>query len=99
MPRRRYLDGDALRRKRLEAGLEQPELAAMVGASQSQISNWELRYGCRLGMLYKLADALDGALRARGRDGCAAADLALPGALGGKPGTGAEPREPDGAAA
>ena len=55
----RYLDGKALRRKRTGAGLEQAQLAEMVGAKQNQISMWETEYnGCRLGMLHKLAGAL-----------------------------------------
>lgn len=55
----RYLNGKALRRARLAAGLEQPELAARVGVNQSQVSDWERGYnGCRLGMLHKLAEAL-----------------------------------------
>jgi transcriptional regulator with XRE-family HTH domain len=55
----RYLDGKALRRERLKAGLEQPELAEKVGVNQGQVSDWERGYnGCRLGMLHKLAEAL-----------------------------------------
>ena len=55
----RYLDGKALRRERLRAGLEQPELAAKVDVNQGQVSDWERGYnGCRLGMLHKLAEAL-----------------------------------------
>ena len=62
----RYLDGKALRRKRLEAGLEQAQLAEIVGVNQSHVSNWETGYnGCRIGMLHKLAEAL----------GCKPADL------------------------
>lgn len=57
--RPRYLDGKALRRERLKAGLEQPELAAKVDVNQGQVSDWERGYnGCRLGMLHKLAEAL-----------------------------------------
>lgn len=64
----RYLDGAALLRKRLDAGLEQAELAKRVDSDQRQISKWERgAYGCRLGMLHKLADAL----------GCKPADLML----------------------
>jgi transcriptional regulator with XRE-family HTH domain len=55
----RYLDGKALRRKRVAAGLEQAALAEMCGAKQHQVSGWENEYnGCRLGMLHKLARAL-----------------------------------------
>ena len=55
----RYLDGKALRSKRLAAGLEQAQLAERCGATQSQVSGWETEYnGCRLGMLHKLAKAL-----------------------------------------
>lgn len=55
----RYLDGKALRRERLAAGLEQAQLGEMCGATQSQVSGWETEYnGCRLGMLHKLAGAL-----------------------------------------
>lgn len=55
----RYLDGKALRRARLAAGLEQAELAAKVGAKQHQVSDWERNYnGCRIGMLHQLAKAL-----------------------------------------
>jgi len=62
----RYLNGKALRRKRLAAGLEQAQLAEKCGVTQSHVSNWETEYnGCRLGMLHKLAEAL----------GCPAADL------------------------
>lgn len=64
----RYLNGKALRRERLKAGLEQPELAEKVGVNQGQVSDWERGYnGCRLGMLHKLAGAL----------GCAATVLML----------------------
>ncbi len=62
----RYLDGKALRRKRLAAGLEQAQLAALCDVKQSHVSGWENEYnGCRIGMLHKLAEAL----------GCPAADL------------------------
>lgn len=55
----RYLDGKALRRLRLAAGLEQAQLAERVNAKQHQVSGWETGYnGCRLGMLHKLAAAL-----------------------------------------
>lgn len=33
--------GDLLRRVRLDAGLNQTELASRIGASQSQVSRWE----------------------------------------------------------
>lgn len=57
--RPRYLSGDALRQARLDAGLEQAELAERVGATQGQISGWERgQTGCRIGMLHKLAAAL-----------------------------------------
>lgn len=55
----RYLNGDALKRERARAGLEQADLAARVGVNQGQVSDWERSYnGCRLAMLHKLADAL-----------------------------------------
>ena len=55
----RYLSGDALKRERAKAGLEQAELAARVGVNQGQVSDWERNYnGCRLAMLHKLAQAL-----------------------------------------
>ena len=55
----RYLNGEALKHERAKAGLEQAELGARVGASQSQVSGWERGYnGCRLGTLHKLAEAL-----------------------------------------
>ena len=55
----RYLDGKALRRARLSAGLGQAELAAKCGVKQSQVSDWEREYnGCRAAMLPVLADAL-----------------------------------------
>jgi transcriptional regulator with XRE-family HTH domain len=58
--RPRYLSGTALRNARVAAGLEQSELALRVGATQGQISGWEREHtGCRLGMLHKLAAALD----------------------------------------
>jgi transcriptional regulator with XRE-family HTH domain len=64
----RYLDKAALLRKRLEAGLEQAQLAEACGTSQAQVSNWERgTYGCRIGMLHKLAAAL----------GCKPTDLML----------------------
>ena len=64
----RYLNGAALLAKRLEAGLEQAELAARVDSTQQQVSKWERgTYGCRLGMVHKLAAAL----------GCKPADLML----------------------
>lgn len=55
----RYLDGKALRRKRVAAGLEQAALAEMCGVKQHQVSGWETEYnGCRLAMLHKLAEVL-----------------------------------------
>jgi transcriptional regulator with XRE-family HTH domain len=55
----RYLDGEALRLARANAGLEQAGLAEKVGVNQGQVSDWERGYnGCRLGMLHKLAEAL-----------------------------------------
>jgi transcriptional regulator with XRE-family HTH domain len=55
----RYLSGDALKRARLNAGLEQAQLAGRVGATQGQVSGWERgQTGCRIGMLHKLATAL-----------------------------------------
>jgi transcriptional regulator with XRE-family HTH domain len=68
----RYLDGRALRRKRLEAGLEQERLAEMVGTDRPAIAHYEnCDYGCRIGMLHKLAHAL----------GCKPTDLLLPDVL------------------
>lgn len=56
----RYLDGNALLDARLAAGLEQAELADRCGAKQGQISGWERGFtGCRIGMLHKLAAALN----------------------------------------
>jgi transcriptional regulator with XRE-family HTH domain len=58
-PRPRYLDGKALRQKRIAAGLEQAELAEIVGTERPAVTHWERGdYGCRLGMLHKLAAAL-----------------------------------------
>lgn len=55
----RYLNGSALRRKRLEAGLVQAQLAEMVGAKQHQVSQWERGdNGCHPRMLQRLAEAL-----------------------------------------
>ncbi len=55
----RYLDGAALRRKRLEAFMEQAELARLCGTTQQTITNWERgAYGCRLPMIATLAGAL-----------------------------------------
>lgn len=66
--RPRYLDGAALRRKRLEVGLEQAELAERCGTTQKVLTHWERGdWGCRIGMLHKLAAAL----------GCPPAELML----------------------
>lgn len=55
----RYLSGDALRKARIAAGLEQSQLADRAGVKQGQISGWERGHtGCRLATLHKLADAL-----------------------------------------
>jgi transcriptional regulator with XRE-family HTH domain len=55
----RYLSGEALRKARIAAGLEQAELADRAGATQGQVSGWERGHtGCRLGTLHKLANAL-----------------------------------------
>lgn len=84
--RPRYLDGKALRRKRLAAGLEQAQLAEMCGVKQHQVSGWETEYnGCRLGMLHKLAEAL----------GCSPQELMRDNGDGGE----SDETEPNGAAA
>ena len=55
----RYLDGAALRKKRLEAGLDQAQLAEMCGTDRPAITHYERGdYGCRIGMLHKLAKSL-----------------------------------------
>lgn len=70
--RPRYLNGAALRRKRLEAGLGQAELAALCGTGRPAITHYERGdYGCQIGMLHKLAKAV----------GCDWSELMLPGAL------------------
>jgi transcriptional regulator with XRE-family HTH domain len=80
-PMAKYLDGEALLKYRLEAGLEQADLAAMVGTIQPAVSGWERgSSGCRLPMLHKLAGALDKVLRAKGHPGCTPSDLLLPAA-------------------
>lgn len=57
--RPRYLDGAALRRSRLAAGLEQSQLAERAKVTQGQISGWERGHtGCRIGTLHRLASAL-----------------------------------------
>lgn len=57
--RPRYLDGDALRSKRMAALMEQAELAERCGTTQQQISKWERGdYGCRLAMIATLAEHL-----------------------------------------
>lgn len=72
----RYLSKEALYRKRVEAGLSQEQLAIRAGAIQSQVSNWERGHsGCKIGMLHKLAKALDEALREIGQPGCTPMDL------------------------
>jgi transcriptional regulator with XRE-family HTH domain len=85
----RYLDGEALRKARLAAGLEQAELADRCGAKQGQISGWERGWtGCRIGMLHKLAKAL----------GCDPAGLMLAGETA-EENEADDEAEPDGAAA
>jgi transcriptional regulator with XRE-family HTH domain len=74
----RYLSREALYRKRIEAGLSQAELAERCGTIQSQVSNWERgNSGCNIGMLHKLAKALDEQLRSIGQPGCGPLDLML----------------------
>lgn len=69
----RYLNGKALRRARLAAGLGQAELAAKCGVKQSQVSDWERDYnGCRAAMLPLLAEALGCETEALMRDEVAA---------------------------
>lgn len=66
--RPRYLDGKALRRKRLAAGLDQARLAELAGANRANVSHYENGdFGCNIGMLHKFAEAL----------GCDPADLML----------------------
>lgn len=55
----RYLDGEALFEARVNAGLNQAELAERAGVRQHQISGWERGHtGCQIGTVHALATAL-----------------------------------------
>jgi transcriptional regulator with XRE-family HTH domain len=59
-PRIRYLDGDKLRRYRIENGMDQAALAVKAGTTQNQLAHHEAKdWGCHMQQLVRYAKALD----------------------------------------